>query len=459
MSRWAGMVALACLLAGTSTAIAQTSNDPRTFGVPQGATAQAAGRPEQQSRSVQVYTVAGLPLGSRVQFDSADYREYKCSPSEQFSGYTWCQKTRQEKDRRGSLNVTYSLLHSQDGTAFYVNRFQEPAFFGSNEADAAIRQYSSKIGEKAEIKRLPRRKGFPEGTLATWGKIALEPLDSDSINILAGGKSPKVGYLVDFVGNFARSAKEGLPIYRVSGGAGFLWVASFDQRGRGTLRLTAIDPSPAYSSSPPNKTPSSNEQATRENTEAGPPSAATAQSSNPDTDLARQSAEKAKTDPEVAQLETSKRDVQVADKEIERLSAERAKLTAVIQQLESARSAAEGKAHTMESLAYGAVVVALLAIVSSIVFVNRRKAIAVEPLRVALGTKPSDTTGQSPVVEIQPASGGDSQPTKPSDSDSASLELLSKSDASTAGTIESGVSDSQSTSHSDAAEERVKLPV
>ena len=37
MSRWSGMVALACLLAGTSTAIAQTSNDhPRTFGVPQG---------------------------------------------------------------------------------------------------------------------------------------------------------------------------------------------------------------------------------------------------------------------------------------------------------------------------------------------------------------------------------------------------------------------------------------
>ena len=36
MSRWAGIVALACLLAGTSTAIAQTSNDhPRTFGVPQ----------------------------------------------------------------------------------------------------------------------------------------------------------------------------------------------------------------------------------------------------------------------------------------------------------------------------------------------------------------------------------------------------------------------------------------
>ena len=162
MSKWSGMVALACLLAGTSTtSIAQNSTDhPRTFGVPQAQRKQQRD-PHSNRDPGQVYSVAGLPLGSRVQFDSADYREYKCSPSEQFAGYTWCQKTRQEKDRRGSLNVTYSLLHSQDGTVFYVNRFQEPAFFGPNEADAAIRQYSSKIGEKAEIKRLPRQQGRP----------------------------------------------------------------------------------------------------------------------------------------------------------------------------------------------------------------------------------------------------------------------------------------------------------
>src|SRR4051812_6082793 len=106
MSRWSGMVALACLLAGTATAVAQTSNDhPPTLKVPRGALAQATTRPVQQSRSVQVYTVGGLPLGSRVQIDSADYREYRCGPSEQVAGYTWCQKTRQEKDRRGFISV------------------------------------------------------------------------------------------------------------------------------------------------------------------------------------------------------------------------------------------------------------------------------------------------------------------------------------------------------------------
>ena len=242
MSRWAGMVAPVCLLAGMSTAFAQP-NEFRTFDVAQGAHAQAPTRPVQQTRSAPSYAVAGLALGSRVQFESSDYREYKCSPSEQFPEYTWCQKTRQEKARQGSANVTYSILHSRDGTVAYVNRFQEPAVFGPNEGDAAIRQYSSKVGEKAQIKRLPPRPGFPEGMLATWGKVVLEPLDGDSINTLAEGKSPKKGYLIDFIGNFARSAKEGLPIYRISGGAGSLWVASYDQRGRGTLRFAAIDPS------------------------------------------------------------------------------------------------------------------------------------------------------------------------------------------------------------------------
>jgi len=159
MSKWAGMVTVACLLAGMSTSSAQNPVDyARTFNVSQNVLAQAAVRPAPQSQSAQLYTVAGVSLGSRVRFDGADYREYKCGPSDQFAGYTWCQKTRQEKDRRGPINVTQSLLHSQDGTVFYVNRFQEPAFFGPDDADAAIRQQSDKFGEKAEIRKLPRQK-------------------------------------------------------------------------------------------------------------------------------------------------------------------------------------------------------------------------------------------------------------------------------------------------------------
>ena len=196
-----------------------------------------------QSSAQTKYAVDGLALGSRVKPDSAAYREYKCSPSEQFDGFMWCQKIRNEKDRRGPFTATYSILHTQDGSVIYVNRSQEPAFLGRNEADKDIQLYSRTIGELARITRIPHRVGLPDGIIALWGKTALEPLDQDSIRILAEGKSPKKGLLIDFIGNFARSAKEGLPIYRISGGPGVLWAGSFDQQARGTFRFAAADAS------------------------------------------------------------------------------------------------------------------------------------------------------------------------------------------------------------------------
>src|SRR5215472_13955660 len=189
-----------------------------------------------------MYVVGGVALGATVQSGSSTYREYKCAPSDQFDGFTWCQKTRKGKERRGRFNAIYSILHSPDGAAVYINRYQEPAFFGASEVNDDIQRYSRKIGESPRITRMPQRAGFPNGMLASWGKVELEPLDNDSIKALAEGRRPTTkGYFIDFIGNFARSAKEGLPVYRLSGGAGFVWVASYGRRGRGTLRFLAVD--------------------------------------------------------------------------------------------------------------------------------------------------------------------------------------------------------------------------
>ena len=439
MSRWSGMVALACLLAGMTTSIAQNSNDhPQTFG----ATAQAAARPAQQSGPDHVYSVAGLSLGSRVQFDSADYREYKCSPSEQFAGYTWCQKTRQEKDRRGSLNVTYSLLHSQDGTVFYVNRFQEPAFFGPNEADAAIRQYSSKIGEKAEIKRLPRQQGRPEGTLATWGKVVLEPLDSGQPQHGGGRKKPEGWISCRFYRRLCAVSQGGTSDLsrhwrrRVRLGCELRSKRSRYSSAYGNRPITTHFKSASkrnadqYRPELPNRTRRQHQHRQRKapnQIPMLPVSLKTPQNCrNPMRRI---------TPPETAS------GTQVANNQIERLSAESAKLNAAVRQLETEKAAAEGKAHRMESVAYGSGVIALLAIVSSIFFASRKKAVTVEPQRTTPETKPPDVTGHSPVVEIQPTS--DAPPTKPSDPDSASLEMSSKPDANTAETIETGVSEAR----------------
>src|ERR1700757_97387 len=197
------------------------------------------------------YAVDGLAVGTQLNFGSASYREYKCNPSDQFEGFVWCQKKRTDKERRRSYITAYSLLHSEDGNLSYINRSQEPAFFNPSEAELNIQQYSRNLGESARILKMPHRSGLPDGVIAVWGKITLEPLDQESINILANGKNPRKGFLIDYLRDFTRSAKQGLPIYRIDGGPGFIWAASFDQKGRGTLRLAAVELSGFSPSSDP----------------------------------------------------------------------------------------------------------------------------------------------------------------------------------------------------------------
>jgi hypothetical protein len=224
MPRWFSWLGPLCLLGSTAAAPAQQAAPPTGI---------------QTSR----YSVEGLTLGSRIRFDSSAYREYQCGPSDQFDGFTWCQKTRNDRERRGSFTAVYSILHAADGSVYYINRYQEPAFFGPNEANEDVQSYARRFGGAPDIIQMPRRNGLPEGQLALWGAVVLKALDSDSIRILGEGKSPKKGLLIDFIGDFARSVKEGLPVYRIAGGAGFVWFGSYDQRGRGTLRFSAVDAS------------------------------------------------------------------------------------------------------------------------------------------------------------------------------------------------------------------------
>ena len=189
------------------------------------------------------YDVDGLAIGTQLNFSSALYREYKCSPSEQFGGLTWCQKTRAFTERRKALTAAHSLLHSQDGKIVYVSRSQEATFSKSSEADEDIQRYSRKLGELPRITKMPRRSGLTDGLIAIWGQITLVQLDEESIKSLSEGRKPKKGLLLDFLGNFVQSAKEGLPIYRIGGGPGLVWVASFNQKGHGTHRLAAVDTS------------------------------------------------------------------------------------------------------------------------------------------------------------------------------------------------------------------------
>ena len=52
-----------------------------------------------------VFTVGGVALGATVQSGSSAYREYKCGPSDQFDGFTWCRKTGKGKGQIGRAHV------------------------------------------------------------------------------------------------------------------------------------------------------------------------------------------------------------------------------------------------------------------------------------------------------------------------------------------------------------------
>jgi uncharacterized protein len=188
------------------------------------------------------YVVDGLRLGGHVAIGNPSYLEYGCNPSEQFAGFTWCQRRRQENSPRGPYMSTNTVLHSADGTALYVNRFLEPAFFAGNEAMDDVRRLGTKFGEPRFV-TAPSVPGAPRTLMAIWGEVVLEPLDRARLADLAAGREVRAGVLIDHIGNYRRSATMGLPVYRLTGGAGYVWAASWDQGGRGTLRFLTIDPS------------------------------------------------------------------------------------------------------------------------------------------------------------------------------------------------------------------------
>ncbi len=74
------------------------------------------------------YSVTGVAIGSRVDFDSEFYQQYRCAPSEMFDGLTLCVKRTDETEQRGTFVAYDGLLHSGDGTVVYVSRYQDPAY-------------------------------------------------------------------------------------------------------------------------------------------------------------------------------------------------------------------------------------------------------------------------------------------------------------------------------------------
>lgn len=205
--------------------------------------AQQPSPPIQNNYRPSIYVVDGLALGGQVNFDSEAYRSYNCVPSVQFAGFTWCQKKRDERIPRGRFKSSYSILHSGNGAALYINRYLEPAWFTAKEASDDINTRSRKYGPPSRFIPMPQQSNVPNGMIVTWGNVILQQLDPANVSQLAAGRDVRAGFMIDHIGNYQRSAQQGLPIYRLVGGAGYVWAASWNEAGVGTLRFLTIDPS------------------------------------------------------------------------------------------------------------------------------------------------------------------------------------------------------------------------
>ena len=64
--------------------------------------------------------------------------------------------------------------------------------------------------------------------IAAWGAVTLTPLDESTVDELRRGENVTVGLVTDFLADFRKSAREGLPVFHMGGGPGYIWAAKFD---------------------------------------------------------------------------------------------------------------------------------------------------------------------------------------------------------------------------------------
>ncbi len=185
-------------------------------------------------RYAEPFSVEGLGVGTPVAPNSRAYKKYKCQPSEQYLNSVTCGFS----EVKDGVSKHITILHLYNNIVIYVNKSISPAFFSNPDVSKEIERLSATFGGK------PRIYSSNEGVIATWGDIQLEPLDHADLAALAEGKNLDMGFMVDHLMNYGDSAREGLPVYSLGGGKGYVWIARFGARGReGALRFLAADPS------------------------------------------------------------------------------------------------------------------------------------------------------------------------------------------------------------------------
>ena len=185
------------------------------------------------------YTVNGFTLGDSVR-NRPTFKSYQCEDSS-FDGIKECSRTVQQDTRLGAGTLSSKIMRAEDGTAIYLMTNLSPVSLD----EAGIRKEID--GLSNEFKQPPKTVEWPTAPAATtrsaiaiWGDVQLRPVNPEDFD---DGKFDPVwpGIFLDPLGDLEASVKAGLPIYRVTGGPGYIYCASFDRNGRGHRHYEAID--------------------------------------------------------------------------------------------------------------------------------------------------------------------------------------------------------------------------
>jgi hypothetical protein len=184
-----------------------------------------------EAKAASPYAIDGLRLGTTFNRTWG----FQCKPSEQFADCTFCR----HNGGRGRAQSITKVLYDRNGALGYMSREVRPALFGDNDIPNEIKRLSSRFGPVARQIRVPDRDGIENIRIAIWGELELEEIEPGR---LAEMQSPRAqAVLIDHLGDIERSKRLGMPVYRLKGGPGFLWLASSDEDGRGHLRFLMFD--------------------------------------------------------------------------------------------------------------------------------------------------------------------------------------------------------------------------
>jgi tetratricopeptide (TPR) repeat protein len=186
------------------------------------------------------YSVDGWKLGGTV--TGPGLQSYSCKPSNAFAQLTSCSRT-QTRSRGYNYSAFGTVMHDDNGAIVLLKVKVAPVQITRKEIEQEIVQLSGELGSKPALQpEWAEASGDqPASVIARWGQIKLEVIDSDAGTAVESGQYPAMDALVDTLGDVQRSIKSGFQIYRILGGMGFIYSASFGRTGRGHRQYIAVN--------------------------------------------------------------------------------------------------------------------------------------------------------------------------------------------------------------------------